>query len=144
MNIHRITNTLIRHEGSKKKGNRHIPYVDTVGKTTIGYGRNLTDRGISESEAKYLLQNDIQDHLNELRNALPWFAVLDEVRQEVFVDLAFNLGVPTLMKFRTMLSNAEEGNWKSAAMSLLDSKYALQVGRRATENARALETGEWS
>ena len=30
------------------EGLRSKPYVDTVGKVTIGVGRNLTDRGLSE------------------------------------------------------------------------------------------------
>ena len=141
MNMSRLTNTLIRHEGSVISNGRHMPYVDTVGKTTIGFGRNLTDRGISESEARYLLQNDIQDHLNELRSALPWFHALDDVRQEVLVNMAFNLGVPGLLKFHNTLASVEEGNYTTAAHGMLDSKWASQVGKRATELARAMETG---
>ena len=45
---------LKRHEGLRLK-----PYQDTIGKLTIGYGRNLDDRGISKEEAEYLLRNDI-------------------------------------------------------------------------------------
>ena len=38
---------LKEHEGRRLK-----PYTDTVGKLTIGYGRNLTDVGISDEEAR--------------------------------------------------------------------------------------------
>ena len=141
MDINRLTNTLMRHEGSRKKDGRHIPYTDTTGHVTIGYGRNLTDRGISEAEARYLLSTDIQNHLNDLRAAIPWFDSLDNVRQEVMVDLAFNMGVPTLMKFTSTLDYIKQGQYDLAAMHLLDSRYAKQVGSRAVENAHALETG---
>lgn len=143
MNLHRLTDTLMRHEGSKKKGDRHIPYMDTVGKITIGYGRNLTDRGISESEARYLLQNDITEHVNELKQAIHWFHALDNVRQEVLANMAFNLGVPGLLKFKNTLASVEEGNYQTAAHGMLDSKWARQVGSRATELARVMETGIW-
>ena len=143
MNIGRLTDTLIRHEGSVKKGDRHMPYEDSVGKVTIGYGRNLTDRGISETEARYLLMNDIQDHLSELRKALHWFDSLDEVRQEVLANMAFNLGVPGLLKFKNTLSAVHDGNYTTAAHGMLDSKWASQVGHRAVELAKMMETGEY-
>ena len=38
MNWERLKNDIKRHEGFRSK-----PYKDTVGKTTIGYGRNLDD-----------------------------------------------------------------------------------------------------
>lgn len=51
-----LKDMLIRHEGLKLK-----PYRDTVGKLTIGAGRNLNDLGISEREAMFLLDNDIME-----------------------------------------------------------------------------------
>jgi len=54
MNMQRLQNTLEHHEGLRLK-----PYKDSVGKLTIGIGRNLDDVGISKSEALLLLQNDI-------------------------------------------------------------------------------------
>ena len=46
---------LKRHEGFRAK-----PYQCSANKTTIGYGRNLQDVGITEGEAVSLLNNDIQ------------------------------------------------------------------------------------
>ena len=45
---------LVRDEGLRLE-----LYQDSVGKWTIGVGRNLDDVGISEDEAMYLLRNDI-------------------------------------------------------------------------------------
>ena len=39
---------------------RSFPYVDSVGKVSIGIGRNLDDRGLSPDEIDYLYRNDIE------------------------------------------------------------------------------------
>lgn len=46
-------------ELSRDEGRRLKSYLDTVGKTTIGVGCNLTDVGIAESECDLLLENDV-------------------------------------------------------------------------------------
>ena len=127
---------LIRHEGLTLR-----PYTDTVGKLTIGCGRNLTDRGITDAEARYLLDNDINVALNALA-VFPWFAGLDAVRQRAYVDLCFNLGLPRLKGFVKMLDAASRHDWATAATELLDSAYAKQVGQRARTVAAQLRTGQ--
>lgn len=127
---------LIAHEGVRLK-----PYRDSVGILTIGIGRNLEDRGITDAEARYLLDNDINACINDLLT-LVWFPDLDPVRQRVFVDLCFNLGVKRLREFTKMLDAAGAKDWPRAARELLDSKYAQQVGQRARTLAAMLETGE--
>ena len=142
MNIGRLTDMIVRHEGSKVRDGRHMPYKDTVDKLTIGYGRNLTDRGISEQEARSMLVNDIQDVINELRAKLFYFDSLDDVRQEILVDMGFNLGVPGLLKFRTTLGYVQEGEYALASKAMLDSLWADQVGYRAQELSQMMATGE--
>ena len=127
---------LINHEGM-----RLFPYVDTVGKTSIGAGRNLTDRGISHAEARVLLDNDINHALDDL-TVFPWFSLLDAVRQRVFVDLCFNMGLNRLMGFEKMLAASVAGQWETAATELLNSRYAQQVGDRAVRLATMLRTGQ--
>jgi len=128
---------LIRDEGLRLK-----PYRDTVGKLTIGIGRNLDDRGISRDEAMTLLQNDIDAHLREVKAALPWLVSLDEVRQRVLVNMAFNLGVPKLLEFRNTLQAIANGDWKKAAAGMRASLWAKQVGQRAERLARMMESGK--
>ena len=136
---------IARHEGSKRDARgRHMPYNDTVGILTLGYGRNLQERGISEAEARVLLDNDVTDHRNELIVSCPWMQSLDEVRQAVLIDMAFNLGVPRLMGFRKMLAAARDGNYAEAAHEMTDSRWAHQVKERAYELADMMLSGEWS
>jgi Phage-related lysozyme (muraminidase) len=129
---------LIDHEGLKLK-----PYECTAGKLTIGVGRNLEDRGISDDEAEYLLHNDIEIVERELLEAQPLVSMLDAVRQRVLVDMGFNLGTPTLMKFQKMWDAVEDEDWEEASAQMLDSRWAKQVGRRAVRLADAMKTGEW-
>ena len=138
MNRERLKAVLIRHEGLRLK-----PYRDTVGKLTIGVGRNLDDRGISKDEALYMLENDIRIAEEELDQRIPWWRDLDDVRQEILLNMAFNLGVPGLMKFKNFLRALREGNYARASDEMLASKWAIQVGRRADELSRAMREGEY-
>jgi lysozyme len=125
--IEDLIEQLIVHEGLVLE-----PYECTAGKLTIGVGRNLEDRGISVDEAHYLLKNDIEIVERELLEAQPLVSMLDAVRQRVLVDMGFNLGIPTLMKFQKMWDAIEDEDWVEAAGQMLDSRWAHQVGRRAT------------
>ena len=127
---------LRQHEGWER-----FPYRDTVGKLTIGCGRNLTDRGLSDEEIAYLLNNDINECFRQLDASFPWFFGLDVVRQRVFVDLCF-MGIGALRGFARMLAAVERQDWDAAAAGLLDSTYAQQVGRRAITLAAMLKTGQ--
>ena len=79
------------------EGLRLKPYRDTVGKLTIGIGRNLDDVGISEAEAKYLLSNDLDRTISDLDKYMLWWQTLDTPRRRVILNMAFNLGVAGLM-----------------------------------------------
>jgi len=124
------------HEGERLK-----PYRCTAGKLTIGVGRNLEDRGITAAEAAMLLANDIADMERELQRALPWVTRLDDVRQRVLLDMAFNLGLPGLLQLKRTREAIRTGQYQQAATMMLDSLWARQVGQRAERLARMMATG---
>ena len=132
-----ITDLLIKHEGLRLK-----PYRDTVGKLTIGVGRNLDDMGITRGEALYLLGNDINRVRLELIKIIKWFLTLNAVRQNVLIDMVFNLGITRFKRFKKLIAAIEVQDWDRAAKEMLDSKWAKQVGRRATELARMMRDGD--
>lgn len=136
--IDALEDQLIDHEGLELK-----PYHCTADKLTIGVGRNIQDRGITEDEARYLLKNDIKIVEDELLTRQPVVAGLDSVRQRVLVDMGFNLGLPILMKFQNMWSAIEDEDYHEAARQMMDSRWAKQVGRRAERLAQAMSSGEW-
>ena len=133
----KLIDLIIYHEGLELK-----PYKCTAGHLTIGIGRNLDDRGITEDEARFLCQNDVDIVEQELARKFPFIVGLDDVRIRVLLDMAFNLGVPRLSAFSNMWAALEEGDYKQAAVEMLDSRWARQVGRRATNLSQMMETGE--
>jgi lysozyme len=132
----KLARQLILHEGMSLR-----PYKDTVGKLTIGVGRNLEDVGITEEEALFLLRTDITRVITVLDATFPWFRFLDDVRQRVLADMCFNLGVSGLLKFRKTLELVEARRYKEAAEEMLNSLWAKQVGGRAVRLAKMMETG---
>ena len=146
------------------EGLRLQVYKDTLGIDTIGIGRNLEDRGITkeelddldiptighvyeygitEADAVYLATNDVQIVEEELVRAHPCVDRLDSVRQLILIDMAFNMGVPRLCKFKKMWAAIECGDYPTAAKEMLDSRWAKQVKGRATKLANAMHNGEF-
>ena len=138
MNKTKLAEQLKKHEGF-----REHPYKDTVGKWTIGIGRNLEDKGITEQEAMFMLNNDVNYFYTNIIKTLPWFSNLDDVRQNVLVNMAFNLGIAGLMTFKKMLDAVRLDLYLVAAEEMLNSKWAKQVGYRAEELAKQMRTGEY-
>lgn len=128
-------------ELERDEGKRSKPYRDTVGKITIGIGRNLTDVGLSDDEIYYLLRNDIARAEAGLDDKLPWWRTLDEVRQRVLANMALNMGINGLLGFKNTLRAVQEGRWDEAATGMLNSMWAKQVGARAMRLADMMRTG---
>jgi lysozyme len=133
----RLIRQLRLHEGERLK-----PYRCTAGKLTIGVGRNLEDRGITAQEAAYLLSNDITSTQAALLKALPWVGTLDDVRQRVLIDMAFNMGLGTLLTFKRTLAAVQGGQYQQAAAMMLESRWAGQVGQRAQRLSQMMATGQ--
>jgi lysozyme len=123
------------------EGVRPFPYTDTVGKLTIGVGRNLSDRGLSNDEIDYLLQNDIDLVIDDLNRALPWWVELSPARQRVLANMCFNLGIARLKGFVRTLAAMRRGDYAAAAQGMRESLWAKQVGARAERLARLMEAG---
>lgn len=135
-----IQQLLIRDEGLRLK-----PYVDSVGKTTIGVGRNLDDRGISEEEAMMLLNADIFHAIDGVQKCCSVYHDLSRPRQLVMISMAFNLGAEGLKKFVRFLNAVHLADWDDAADEMLQSKWATQVGPRAHRLADMMRNNtEWA
>jgi lysozyme len=128
---------------TRDEGCRLRVYNDSLGVPTIGVGRNLRDKGISQIEADFLLDNDIAEYSAAVLARIPAAYRLDEVRRAVLVGMAFNLGLTGLMKFSKLLAAVERGDYDVAAAEMMDSRWATQVGDRAARLARQIQTGEW-
>lgn len=129
-------------ELTRDEGKRLSPYRDTKGLLTIGIGRNLDAKGISEDEALYLLANDITEACQLLDANVPWWRQMNEPRQRVLANMCFNMGWGTLSQFKNTLKAMQESRYEDAARGMLDSLWAEQVGARATRLAEMMRTGK--
>jgi len=148
---------LVRDEGEKLK-----VYRCTMGKRTIGVGRNLDDvgiravetarlgitlvrclaNGITRAESRALLAGDIDGCEADLDRKLPWWRGLDPVRQRVLLNMTFNMGIRTMLTFKNTLRFVEAGDYRRAAENMRASKWRAQVGERALRLVRMMETGK--
>lgn len=137
MNRDAMLSLLIQDEGLRLK-----PYKDTVGKWTIGIGRNLDDVGITEAEAKYLCLNDITRVERDLDSKLPWWrGALNEKRQLVLASMCFQLGIGGVMKFPKFLAALQRGDYADAANEMRESLWAKQTPARCERLARMMVEG---
>jgi len=136
MNQERIEKQLRRHESYRKH-----PYRDSEGVLTVAYGRNLDANGISRLEARLMLRNDIEASEEECVTRFDFFRGLNDVRQEVLVNMMFNLGWPRLKGFVKMIAALVEKDYEMAGAEMLDSKWHRQVKGRAKELAKQMRTG---
>lgn len=150
----RLVALLILHEGL-----RLSPYLCTAGKLTIGVGHNLTAKPINgigpltritRERALQILDSDLKETIAEVKKALPWVSLLNEPRQAVLVDMAFNLGVKGLKGFKKFLLALQDDDFSKDDDHMFDSKWAMQVGDgrgrrfdRADRLAKMVRTGLW-
>ena len=123
------------------EGVRMTPYMDSVGKCTIGVGRNLTDRGLTVEEVELLFETDFKlaKHILDIWLA-DWQSYPASV-QMALLSMAFNLGGPRLSGFVKLRAALIDHNYQKAARQALDSRWAKQVGSRAEEIAKLIGEG---
>ena len=133
INKDRLTEQLMVHEGLKLQ-----PYICTLGKITIGVGRNLDDVGLTESECQFLLENDIARCIGECAREFDWFVDAPELIKEAVINLVFNMGISRFRKFKKTIEHLSKREYTLAGAELLNSRYAEQVPRRSEEIANQI------
>jgi len=139
-------NQLQKDEGYKSK-----PYLCTAGKWTVGYGRNFQDVPFTTQELSVLLglrtetelkdfyfsdlENRISDIDDILKKNLVNYDILHETVKSVLVQMAYQIGVSGLYKFRKTLQYAREGKFEEMADEMLNSSWAHQTPLRANRHS---------
>ena len=136
MNSEQLSAQLTTDEGKRRR-----IYTDTVGKLTVGIGRNMSDRDLSDDEIDLMLKNDIDRVIGQLDAVAPWWKMLSDRRQQALANMGFNMGVPTLMTFKNSLALLQNGKFEQAADAFMDSKWAGQVGARAVRITTMIREG---
>jgi lysozyme len=124
----------------KCEGYNPKPYLDTVGKLTIGWGRCLDSVGISIDEAQLMLDNDIKTATKELEKH-SWYLTQPENVKTALINMCFNMGISRLLGFKRMIAALISKDYTKASLEALNSKWANQVGDRARDVALMIRQG---
>jgi len=152
MNNDKLIESIKLHEGFRTK-----PYDDATGKElkagdtiigniTIGYGTNIT-AGLSRFEAEWLLEQRLQKGLFAATMHVAFFNTLPVSRQEVILEMIYNMGLPRFLTFKNFIAKIQNGDFISAADELVRNsdgsrtKWAQQVGKRADDLAEKFKHG---
>ena len=131
------------------------PYRCSAGALTIGYGWNIDANPLPDFIRKYLdehgkITREMAEELLDIsltravdgaRSVTPTWDSLNSVRQAVIASMVFNLGKAGWEKFTRTRNAIAAGEFARAAEYMLESKWAGQVGKRAVELAKMMETG---
>jgi len=136
MNIDQLREQLKIDEGVK-----YEIYNDHLGYATFGIG-HLVVKGdeehgkpigtpVSEERVNSVFDSDVATYVTEAKKVFPNLDTLPEEAQEVIVNMCFNMGAPRLSKFKKFIGGVNAGDWDTAAVEMMDSRWAKQVGVRA-------------
>lgn len=114
----------------RNEGFRPTMYKCPAGKWTIGYGHNLSDKGISRAAADVIFTDDFAGAYSAVRWIFENFDKFTVNRQVALVDMMFNLGEPRFCGFKKMIKAIKSSDWKRAAAEAKDSRWYGQVGAR--------------
>ena len=136
MNIDKLREQLKIDEGVK-----YEVYKDHLGYPTIGIGHLVVEGDeehgkpvgtpVSEERVNAVFETDVQKFVSESKKVFPNLDDLPEEAQQVIVNMCFNMGAPRLSKFKKFIAAVNDGNWSTAAVEMMDSRWATQVGKRA-------------
>lgn len=135
-----------RHEGFSQK-----IYLCSQGKLTAGWGHMIEDDSepfvvlpgalIPMETCERWFEDDLYVAITDATKLVKHFHSLNEMRQAVLVDMAFNLGRSRLAGFKKMLSAIQRGDFETAAAEMIDSKWYKDVGKRASKLSKIMAYG---
>ena len=133
MNMDRLLQSVKKHEGYRNK-----VYLDTLGKRTVGVGHLCVedfwedDKEYSEEMLMNILKDDLKNAIEGAERLLKDCRILDSLAKEIIIEMVFQLGETGVSKFKNMLKALKEGpDYQTAAIEMLDSKWAKQTPNRA-------------
>jgi lysozyme len=143
-NLQKLIAELRRDEGV-----RYDRYLDSKSIPTCGVGHNIQAKPLpagwkfplNDTQVNSLLDDDLEDVFHDLDRNLPWWTDLNDTRQRVLANMAFNLGITKLLGFRNTLVFMRQGKYDAAADGMLASAWASQVKGRAQRLADMMRKG---
>lgn len=101
---------------------------------------------LTDDQMEYLLDRDLEIAIQDARDLIgvDEFDRLDQTRQEVLVDMSFNLGRPRFSKFKKLIKAVKDEDFEEAAAQILDSKAARNplTSKRYSNLATEMQNGD--
>ena len=113
------------------EGYRSKVYKCTEGYDTIGYGFAIKDLELDEDICDMILERKVAKLVERLEKNLPYLPSLPKDAQDVLIEMAYQMGVSGLLKFKKTLMYIETKDYKDASVEMLDSRWAKQTPNRA-------------
>ncbi len=133
-----------------EEGRKHNAYPDPLTGAepwTIGVGHTGPEvkpgTVWTDQQVDAALAADIAHVEAQLDQAVPWWRDLSPERQDVLVQMGFQLGVRGLLAFHRTLAAIRSGDYEGAASGLLASLWARQTPNRAHRLAELMRTGAY-
>jgi lysozyme len=132
MNMERLLQSVKKHEGYRNK-----VYLDTLGKRTVGVGHLCVEdfwedgKEYSEEMLMNILKDDLKNAIEGSERLLKDCLVLDSLAREIIIEMVFQLGETGVSKFKNMIKALKVPDYQTAAIEMLDSKWAKQTPNRA-------------
>jgi len=149
MNIDKLREQLKIDEGVK-----YEVYLDHLGYKTFGIGHLVVagddeygaDVGhpVSEERVNNVFNKDVETYISEAKKVFPNLEDLPEEAQQVIVNMCFNMGAPRLGQFKKFIAAVNDSNWSTAAVEMMDSRWAKQVGARAERLRDRVQAISWN
>lgn len=121
-------------------------YKDSLGFATIGYGHLVlpTDKfkeGVTykKKDLEEVFDRDFniaKSNANQLISGLP----LHHQAKCVIIEMVFQLGIGGVSKFKNMWKALGEGDYQTASEEMLDSRWAKQTPKRATDLSNVMKS----
>lgn len=119
-----------------------VKTLPTGGNLTIGVGRNLFAKPLSDAVVNLMLKEDINEALDSCLKIFPGFEIYSQRRQHALINMVFNMGETRFRSFKKMIHAIHNQMWEAAGEEAKDSEWYTQVKpKRADPIIAALKSG---
>ena len=105
---------------------------------------DLMTAELNDEQCEYLFYKDLEIAISDAQSLIgeDIFTNLTSERQDVLVDMSYNLGRPRFSKFKNLIGAVQAGDYNKAAEEILDSKAARNPLTKGRYENLAKEMGE--